>query len=103
MPDHSHTSQLMSLSRTGPEAGQQTSPLNTLTLSEAGVCAGAPAQAGEARKHSANDDKYVDLGWVYVPLAIETYPWPLSPSWRRGLPSGFKSPNQFSCINCMVA
>ena len=36
-----------------------TSSLNTLTLSEAGVCAGAAAQAGEVRKHSANNDKWV--------------------------------------------
>ena len=69
----------MSLSRTGPEAGQQPStsvcsqPLNTLTLSEAGVCAGAAAQAGEVRKHSANDDKCGDLGWFCVPLVTETY------------------------------
>ena len=50
-----------------------TSPLNTLTLSEVGVCAGAAAQAGEVRKHSANDDKCGDLGWFCVPLVTETY------------------------------
>ena len=49
-----------------------TSPLNTLTLSEAGVCAGAAAQAGEVRKHSANDDKCGDLGWFCVALVTET-------------------------------
>ena len=47
-----------------------TSPLNILTLSEAGGCAGATAQAGE---HLANDDKCVDLGGVCVPLVTETY------------------------------
>ena len=50
-----------------------TSPLNTLTLSEAGICAGAAALAGEARKHSANDEKCGDLGWICVPLVAETY------------------------------
>ena len=65
----------MSLSRNGqgrPAAFDicVTSPLNTL---EAGVCAGAAAQAGEARKDSANDDKCVDLGSVCVPLVTETY------------------------------
>ena len=45
----------------------------TLTLSEVGVCAGAAAQAGEVRKHSANDDKCGDLGWFCVPLVTETY------------------------------
>ena len=50
-----------------------TSPLNTLTLSEAGGCAGAAAQAGEVRNHSANDDKCGDLGWFCVPLVTETY------------------------------
>ena len=43
------------------------------TLSEAGICAGAAAQAGEVMKHSANDDKCGDLGWVCVPLVTETY------------------------------
>ncbi|KAL5503001.1 hypothetical protein EMCRGX_G009875 [Ephydatia muelleri] len=56
-----------------------TSPLNTLTLSEAGGCAGAAAQAREVRKHSANDDKCGDpvkcgdLGRFCVPLVTETY------------------------------
>ena len=30
-------------------------------------------QAGEVRKHSANDDKCGDLGWFCVPLVTETY------------------------------
>ena len=37
-----------------------TSSLNTLTLSEVEVCAGAAAQAGEVRNHSADDDKCGD-------------------------------------------
>ena len=73
-PDHSHTRPadvlVQNWSRGRPAAFDicVTSPLNTLTLSEAGVCAGAAAQAGEVRKHSANDDKCEDLGWFCVPL-----------------------------------
>ena len=78
-PDHSHTRPadvlVQNWSRGRPAAFDicVTSLLNTLTLSEAGVCAGAAAQAGEVRKHSANDDKCGDLGWFCVPLVTETY------------------------------
>eukprot|EP00731_Ephydatia_muelleri_P010464 Em0005g1050a len=78
-PDHSHTRpadvlvQNWSRGRSAAFDICVTSPLNTLTLSEAGVCAGAAAQAGEVRKHSANDDKCGDLGWFCVPLVTETY------------------------------
>ncbi|KAL5506716.1 hypothetical protein EMCRGX_G008446 [Ephydatia muelleri] len=50
-----------------------TSPLNTLTLLEAGVSAGSAAQATETRKHMANDAKCNELGWLCVPLVAETY------------------------------
>ena len=50
-----------------------TSPLNTLTLLEAGVSAGSAAQATETRKHMANDAKCNELGWLCVPLVVETY------------------------------
>ncbi|KAL5474567.1 hypothetical protein EMCRGX_G026533 [Ephydatia muelleri] len=78
-PDHSHTRPadvlVQNWSSGRPAAFDICvfSPLNTLTLSEAGVCAGAAAQAGEVRKHSANDDKCGDLGWFCVPLVTETY------------------------------
>ena len=78
-PDHSHTRPadvlVQNWSRGRPAAFDicVTSPLNTLTLSELGVCAGAAAQAGEVRKYSANDDKCGDLGWFCVPLVTETY------------------------------
>ena len=78
-PDHSHTRPadvlVQNWSRGRPAVFDicVTSPLNTLTLSEVGVCAGAAAQAGEVRKHSANDDKCGDLGWFCVPLVTETY------------------------------
>ena len=38
-----------------------------------GVLATAAAQATESRKHHANDPKCSDLGWVCVPMAVETY------------------------------
>ena len=44
-----------------------TSPLNPLTLLEAGVLAKSAAQVTEARKHQANDPKCSELGWVCVP------------------------------------
>ena len=50
-----------------------TSPLNPVTLLEAGVSATAAAQATEARKHKANDPKCSELGWVGVPMVVETY------------------------------
>ena len=102
-PDHSHTRPadvlVQNWSRGRPAAFDicVTSPLNTLTLSEAGVCAGAAAQAGEVRKHSANDDKCGDLGWFCVPLMTETYgAWgpearPVSPSWLRGFHQASKA------------
>ena len=50
-----------------------TSSLNSLILSEAGVSPGAAAQASEIRKHNSNDGKCEDLGWVCIPLVVETY------------------------------
>ena len=42
-------------------------------LKEAGTTAGPAAQAAEARKHTANDQKCTELGWSCVPLAVESY------------------------------
>eukprot|EP00731_Ephydatia_muelleri_P035190 Em0103g2a len=50
-----------------------TSPLNPLTLLEAGVLAKSAAQVTEARKHQANDPKCSGLGWVCVPMVAELY------------------------------
>ncbi|KAL5496642.1 hypothetical protein EMCRGX_G012969 [Ephydatia muelleri] len=50
-----------------------TSPLNSLILSEAGVTSGVAAQASEIRKHYSNDAICVELGWVCIPLVVETY------------------------------
>eukprot|EP00731_Ephydatia_muelleri_P031396 Em0022g910a len=50
-----------------------TSPLNPLTLLEAGVLTKSAAQVTEARKHQANDPKCSELGWVCVPMVAESY------------------------------
>eukprot|EP00731_Ephydatia_muelleri_P023010 Em0015g593a len=47
--------------------------LTPAVLNEAGMTAGAAAAASEQRKHIANDPKCQELGWVCVPLAVETY------------------------------
>ena len=48
-----------------------TSALNPSTLNEAGVMAGSAALAAEIRKHVA--EKFSRLGWVCIPLSVETY------------------------------
>ena len=74
--DHSHTRPadlLLTNWATGKTAAfdvSVTSPLNTLTLLEAGVSAGSAARATEDRKHKANDAKCDEL---CVPLVTETY------------------------------
>ena len=46
------------------------SPLTPAVLNEEGMTADA---ASKQRKHIANDPKCQELGWVCVPLAVETY------------------------------
>ena len=41
-------------------------------MSEAGVTVGAAAQAIELRKHEANDVKCSELGWLCIPLVVES-------------------------------
>ena len=68
-PDHSHTRPadvlVQNWSRGRPAAFDicVTSQLNTLTLSEVGVCAGAAAQAGEARKQPRLERPGSSPGW----------------------------------------
>ena len=50
-----------------------TSPLISSTLHEASVTAGSAAYATEVRKHQANDVKCAELGWVSIPVMVETY------------------------------
>ena len=45
-----------------------TSPLTSSNLPE-----GSAAFAAEERKHKANDSKCAELGWVWIPITVETY------------------------------
>ena len=49
------------------------SPLTPATLHDACNSAGVSAHKAECRKHSSNDPKCQELGWVCVPLAVESY------------------------------
>eukprot|EP00731_Ephydatia_muelleri_P024478 Em0016g749a len=40
---------------------------------EAGMYQGVSAKSAEHRKHTENDPKCVELGWRYIPLAVESY------------------------------
>ena len=46
---------------------------NSTSTSITIVTAGAAAHATELRKHDANDAKCSDLGWICIPLVVETY------------------------------
>ena len=50
-----------------------TSPLTPAIMEETSALAGAAAHIAETRKHSANDAKCEELGWVCIPLAVESY------------------------------
>ena len=47
------------------------SPLNPITLIEAGARSESAADKAEVRKHKANGPKCRELGWVCIPLAVE--------------------------------
>ena len=50
-----------------------TSPLTPAILNISSFYEGAPGRVAEARKHTTNDAKCQDLGWLCIPLAVETY------------------------------
>ena len=50
-----------------------TSPLISKLLPEASVRAGSAFFYAEECKHESNDAKCAELGWVSIPLAVETY------------------------------
>ncbi|KAL5500721.1 hypothetical protein EMCRGX_G012317 [Ephydatia muelleri] len=78
-PDHSHSRPAdvlisnWALGKTAACDISVTSPLNSNIMSEAGVTAGAVAQATELRKHEANNVKCSELGWLCIPLVVELY------------------------------
>ncbi|KAL5499807.1 hypothetical protein EMCRGX_G011269 [Ephydatia muelleri] len=49
------------------------SPLNSYVLSAVVTTAGATSEAAELRKPTANDAKCTELGWVSIPLVVESY------------------------------
>eukprot|EP00731_Ephydatia_muelleri_P023351 Em0015g934a len=49
-----------------------TSPLTPVSLNNASASMGAAAYAAECRKHAANDTRCQELGWLCIPLAVET-------------------------------
>ena len=63
------------------------------TFNEAGARSGSAAGKAEVRKYNANDAKCTELGWVCIPLAVETYGcWGCGSSgfhFSAGCPSGF--------------
>jgi len=50
-----------------------TSPLNSSLIQEAGLTAGSAAVVAEQRKHAENGAKCFELGWVCIPLIVESY------------------------------
>eukprot|EP00731_Ephydatia_muelleri_P006931 Em0003g1179a len=50
-----------------------TSPLTPAILNISIIYEGAAGRVAEARKHTTNDAKCQDLGWLCIPLAVETY------------------------------
>ena len=51
-----------------------TSMLKSSSLLEASVMGGSAAlAAAEVRKHNPNDAKCLELGWLCIPIAVETY------------------------------
>ena len=74
------------------------SPLTPAVLNEAGMTAGAAAAASEQRKHIANDPKCQELGWVCVPLAVETYG-----NWGRKAHTTFTHLPTLACQLCFSA
>ena len=61
-------------------------------LTAASLSEGAAVEEAEARKHRANDPKCSELGWVCIPLAVETYG-----NWGR------EAQSTFSRLACHLA
>ena len=49
------------------------STLHPSVLLEASMTAGSAALVAKKRKHNTNDRKCEELGWVCIPLVVETY------------------------------
>ena len=67
-------------------------PLFVASLNQACITSGFAALSAKIRKHKANDPKCSELGWVCVPLAVETYG-----NW------GKEARDTFSCLATQLA
>ena len=50
-----------------------TSPLTPVSLKDSSRIASVAALSSETRKHAAIDPKCRELGWMWIPMAVETY------------------------------
>ena len=81
------------------------SPLTPATLGDTRKSAGVAAYTAECRKHSSNDSKCQELGWVCIPLAVETYNnWLKTPSrhWHLSFQSAIATRSLRSFRKSMV-
>ncbi|KAL5494182.1 hypothetical protein EMCRGX_G015464 [Ephydatia muelleri] len=62
------------------------------TLGDSFKSAGVAAYTAECWKHSSNDPKCQELGWVCIPLAVETYG-----NWDK------EAQNTFSCLASLLS
>ena len=62
------------------------------TLGDSFKSAGVAAYTAECRKHSSDDPKCQELGWVCIPLAVETYG-----NWDK------EAQNTFSCLASLLS
>ena len=70
-----------------------TSTLHSSVLQKASVTASSAALAAENRKHNSNDRKCEELGWICIPLVVETYgcwTFKVAPCIRCNVPCGGK-------------
>ena len=73
------------------------SPLNSNVLSAAGARAGAVSEAVELRKLTANDAKCAELGWVSIPLVVESYG-----AWGKEAQQSFSKLTSRLAVHCCV-
>ena len=65
--------QLMFLGKLAAFDFPVTSPLVPNSIPEASVTVGSAVFVAEEHTHQSNDAKCAELGWVSIPLAVETY------------------------------
>ena len=84
-----------------------TPTLNTQVYQEASVTTGSAALAAQIRKHGLNDERCRELGWVCIPLVVETYgcwgmrPFKLFLGLPLACPRGRPVPSHSCAMKCM--